>query len=87
MEVTRRTDLSILSWRANHLPSWFAVAEKVQTVKPVPGNAQACEVKQWETMSGWGAYVYNWIWGWEGELGRMGVQYLEDLKKRAHRNP
>jgi hypothetical protein len=67
------------------MPSWFAVAERMQTVKPAPGNPQACEVKQWETMSGWGAYVLKWVMGIEKELGKNNVRYLEDLEKWAVR--
>lgn len=39
-----------LVWQSNLLPSWFAMAERVQTVTRIGENE--CELRQWESMSG-----------------------------------
>lgn len=68
----------ILAWKSLLLSSWFARAERVQVVSPVDG--EMCELRQWESMSGWGVYLLKWVLGIEKHLIEANVRYAEELK-------
>lgn len=74
------------AWQASLMPSWFAVAERVQTVTPVGDDNLKCEVRQWESTSGWGAYILKYVMGIEAQLREVNLTYVRELKDWAERS-
>ncbi|KAK4506861.1 hypothetical protein PRZ48_000594 [Zasmidium cellare] len=68
-----------LAWQGQMLPRWFGMAERVQSVRAV--GAGECELVQWESMSGWGIYVLNWVLGVRKQMDAVNLRYAEDLKR------
>lgn len=66
-----------LSWKSLLMPSWFATAERVQSVSPI--DSETCELRQWESMSGWGVYLLKWLLGVEKQLTEANVKYAQEL--------
>jgi hypothetical protein len=64
------------------MPRWVAVSERVQTVTPT-NHGTSCRVKQWESMSGWGAYILKNLMRIEGQLAESNLTYVQDLKEHA----
>lgn len=65
------------------LPAWFATSERMQTITPLKDDPNACEVKNWESMAGWGAYIFKYIMGVPTQMKDFNMRYAEDLKARA----
>lgn len=76
------SDEHTLAWRASYLPSWFAVAERVQTVRSLE-DGQSCEIRNWESMSGWGAYLLKYLLGVPKQLDAANLKYVQELKSFA----
>ena len=76
-------DSYTLVWRSRLLPSWFAMAERVQTVTKL--SPTECELRQWESMSGWGAYLLKWFLRIQGQLDEANTRYAAELKARAEK--
>lgn len=72
-----------LGWRGKMLPSWFATSERVQEIRPVDDDPNVCEVHNWESMAGWGAYVFKYIMGIPAQMKKFNAKYLDELKSRA----
>lgn len=78
-----------IAWKSLLMPSWFATAERVQIVPPVApdqtqgGSEEVCELRQWESLSGWGVYLLKWVLGVEKQLLEANVRYAEELAKYA----
>lgn len=74
-----------IAWKSLLMPSWFATAERVQVVSPVARDRskgeeeEMCELRQWESMSGWGVYLLKWVLGIEKQLVEANVKYAEEL--------
>lgn len=78
-------DVYGIAWRGMMMPRWFAVSERVQEVRSVPGEPGRCEVVTWESMAGWGAYPFKYVMGIPGQLKGFNRRYLESLKERAEK--
>lgn len=66
------------------------MAERVHIVKVVAegqsdNGDQSCEVRQWESMSGWGAYVLKYVMGVPKQLDEANLKYIQELKEFAER--
>lgn len=68
------------------MPAWFAVAERVQTVTPIGDDDSRCEVRQWESTSGWGAYILKYLMGIETQLREVNLTYVRELKDWAEKS-
>lgn len=85
LESTRNPDRSVLAWRGGFLPGWAAVAERVQVVTPAEQNGQSV-VTQWESMSGWAAYLLKHVMRVPAQLDQANLTYVNDLKAYCERN-
>ena len=72
-----------LVWQGGFLPSWFAMAERVQTITRVSENE--CELRQWESMSGWGVYLMKWFMGIQKQLNEANTRYAAEFKAHAEK--
>ncbi|KAF2161130.1 hypothetical protein M409DRAFT_28460 [Zasmidium cellare ATCC 36951] len=72
-----------LEWQGQMLPRWFGMAERVQSVRAV--GEEECELVQWESMSGWGVYVLDWVLGIRKQMDKVNLRYAEDLKMYSER--
>lgn len=77
----------VLAWKSLLMPSWFATAERVQIVSPIVlkhadgTEGEICELRQWESMSGWGVYLLKWVLGIEKQLMEANLKYAEELAR------
>lgn len=75
----------VLAWKSLLMPPWFATAERVQIVTPIVldhssgKKEEICELRQWESMSGWGVYLLKWFLGIERQLIEANLKYAEEL--------
>lgn len=69
-----------ISWRGVLLPNWAGKAERVQVVTSLENG---CQLKQWESMSGFASYIFKYAMGIPKQLQDSNLLYSEDIKKRA----
>ena len=88
LEVTSENqgqDSYTLKWQGQMLPRWFGMAERIQTVEKLGDNGDECELRQWESMSGWGVYLLKWVMRVEAQLKDGNLRYAADLKRWCER--
>jgi hypothetical protein len=64
------------------MPRWMAVSERIQKIT-LTNYETSCRVKQWESLSGWGAYILKHLMRIECQLAESNLTYVQDLKKHA----
>ena len=84
LEASSSADRYVLAWRGQLMPTWFAIAERVQIVERVSDSV--CVLRQWESMSGWGAYVLKYLLRMQTQLDQPNLLYANDLKAYAERS-
>jgi hypothetical protein len=83
LDISSSPDRYALSWRGQMLPAWFGISERVQSIVPI--SKDECELRQWESMSGWGVYLLKWIMGVQKSLDEGNITFADDLKAYAEK--
>jgi hypothetical protein len=84
LDITSSPDRYALSWRGQMLPEWFGISERVQSVIPI--SEDECELRQWESMSGWGIYLLKYLLGVQKSLDEGNIIFANDLKAHAEKS-